>query len=341
MRFFTILAPVVLATSMFGQSATADSGALVTLATVRTEALHQQIVAYGSVAADPGGVTTVSIPRDSMIVAVAVRLGQMVQRGDAIATVETAPAAAAQFAQAQSSLVFARKDLEHTRALYAEQLATKSQLASAEKAYSDAQAAYRQQTRIGANHPREVLRAGVEGVVTSIAVSPGDRVASNAVVASIAQRDRLVLNLGLDPGTAASVPVGAPVHLFSPQNNLIDFRAAVASVAAMMDPQSRLVNAVVSIPKNIAAHLIFGMTLEAHIDLPVRNGLVIPKSALMTDERGNYVFIVRKGNAHRQDVRLAFEAGTRAMVAGGLSAGEQVVAVGSAGLEDGMAVRTK
>ncbi len=337
LAFFMFL---LLTAAVCGAPANAASGALVRLAVAKLGTLQQVVVAYGAVAADPGGVTTVSMPRDGTISAVDVRAGQLVAQGDAIATIETAPAAAAQYAQAKSALNFAQQDLAHTRTLSSEQLATHSQLAAAEKAYSDAIAAFDQQRKIGANHASEVLRASAPGIVTSVGVSPGDRVLANAVVASIAARDRLVVNLGLEPEVAPSVGVGAPVRLFSPQNSMIDFPSRIASVSAMIDPQSRLVNVVVDVPKEMARRLVLGMTLEGRVDLPPRRGLVVPRSALMTDEQGTYVYIVRKGVAHRRNVAVSLEMDSGALLARGVSPNDQVVVAGNSGLDDGMTVRT-
>ncbi len=318
----------------------AASGALVKLAVVKSGVLQQTVLAYGTVSADPGGVTTVSMPRDGTITVVSVRPGQLVGRGDAIATIETAPAAVAQYEQARSALTFAQKDLTHTRMLFSEQLATRSQLAAAEKAYSDALAASRQQKKIGAGNASEVLRASSAGIVTLVSVSPGDRVSTNAVVASIATRDQLILNLGLEPEVAPSVPIGTAVRLFSPQNSMIDFSGRITSVAAMMDSQSRLVNTVAAVPKKIAPRLILGMTLEGRIDLPPQRGLLVPRNALMIDEQGTYVFIVRKGIAHRRNVAVSLETDSGALLARGVSANDQIVIDGNSGLVDGMTVRT-
>ncbi|MDE2163047.1 MAG: efflux RND transporter periplasmic adaptor subunit [Alphaproteobacteria bacterium] len=331
---------LVLAGAACGEPAGAASGALVKLAVVKQGVLQQTVVAYGAVAADPGGVTTISMPRDGTISAVDVRAGQLVAKGDPIATIETAPAAVMQYEQAKSALGFAQKDLAHTQALFGEQLATHSQVAAAEKAYSDALSAFNQQRRIGADRASQVLRAAASGIVISAGVSPGDRVLANAVVASIATRDRLVVDLGLEPEVAPSVPVGTPVRLFSPQNSLIDFSTKIMSVAAMMDPQSRLVNAVVDIPKEIASHLILGMTLEGRIALSPRHGLLVPRSALMVDEHGTYVFIVKKDIARRHNVAVSLETDGGAILSGGVSANDEIVMVGNSGLEDGMPVRT-
>src|SRR5215468_6415373 len=145
--------------------------------------LEPSVVAFGTLAADPNAQATLAIPRDGIVLSVAVRSGKLVGKGDPIATIETAPAATAQFEQAKSALAFAQKDLDHTRALFSEQLATRSSLAAAEKADNDARATFVHQQRIGADKTVETLTASVPGVVTNIAVSPGDHVAADAVIA--------------------------------------------------------------------------------------------------------------------------------------------------------------
>src|SRR5215469_9373158 len=127
----------------------ADPSALVQVARAKIGTLEPSVTAFGTLAADPNALTTLAIPRDGIVVSVVVRAGKLVGKGDPIAAIETAPAATAQFEQAKSALAFAQKDLDHTRALFSEQLATRSTLAAAEKAYTDARSTFAQQQRIG------------------------------------------------------------------------------------------------------------------------------------------------------------------------------------------------
>lgn len=323
----------------FGSAAFADASALVQLAIAQQRAIHPTVPAYGTVAPDPDYLATVAIPRDSIISAVSVRAGQFVSAGYPIVTIWTAPGALATYQQARSALAFAQKDLAHTRELYAEQLATKSQLAAAEKAVADAQAQFQSQTKVGTNKSSEVIRASAPGIVTGLNASPGDRVQANTVVASVATRDRLIVNLGLEPSDALEVTQSAKVRLHSPQRKEIGFAGQIQSVDAMMDAKSRLVNAVVTIPQNVANRLVLGMALEGTVELPAITGIVVPHNALMTDGKGTYVFVVKKNIARRHNVRIEFETDTGALIAQGVAAGDRVVVAGNAGLEDGTHVR--
>jgi RND family efflux transporter MFP subunit len=327
--------------SLLASPSLADPSALVGVASARVGTLEPSVTAFGTLAADPNAQTTLALPRDGIVASVAVRAGRLVGKGDPIAAIETAPAATAQFEQAKSALAFAQKDLDHTRALFSEQLATRSALAAAERAYNDARATFIHQQRIGADKTFETLTAAVPGVVTNVAVSPGDHVGAGAVIASIAARDRMVLNLGLEPKDAAQLAPGAKVAVTSAQDPTLNFVARVASVDAMLDPQSRLVNAVIAIAPEVSRRLILGMSLKARIVLSTQRGIVIPKSALMTDEQGTFVYVVQKDHARRRDVSIGLETGTNVLIAKGLAPRDVVVAVGSAGLVDGMSVRVR
>ena len=336
-----ILVTVLLLTLAPSPSANAQPQALVAVAPAQHKQLNVDVKAYGTVEPDPDYVTNVAIPREGIVLSASIRAGQIVQLGDPIVTIETAAAAAARYQQAQSQVAFAKKDLDRTKSLYNQQLATQSQLASAEKALADAKAQLEAERKIGAGQTTEVLRANAPGIVTSLNASPGDRIVANSIVASIATRDRLILNLGLEPEDALQVPVGAAVTLRAPQSDKISFGGKIQSVNAMMDSKSRLVNAVVAIPQDIANKLILGMVLEAAVELPDSAGITVPRSALMTDRNGTYAFVVTDDVAHRHNVTVALETDSDALIKSDIAAGDDVVISGNAGLEDGTHVRVQ
>jgi membrane fusion protein (multidrug efflux system) len=304
---------------------------LVQLAAAEQGTLHPSVRAYGTVAPDPAHVTVIALPRDGVISSVSVRPGQVVDVGQAVVTFESAPSALATYEQAQSAVTLAQQDLAHTQELSKQQLATNAQVAAAQRTLADAEAQLRAQTQIGAERQTQVLQAPAAGVVIAINVGPGERVTANTAIASIAPRDQLIVNLGLEPEDALQLPVGAEVSLHSPQSARVSFTGKIQSVDALMDPKSRLVNAVATIPQNVAADLILGMVLE---------GVIVPHSALMTSRNGPSIFVVTSGVAHRRDVKVAMETDGLALIADGIMAGEMAVIDGNAGLTDGIHVRT-
>lgn len=65
----------------------------------------------------------------------------------------------------------------------------------------------------------------------------------------------------------------------------------------------------------------------------------MPRSAVLRDAQGAYVFIVKDRVAHRVQVHTGTDNGTWIAVRGDLHAGEQVVTLGNYELRNGMAVR--
>ena len=330
---------VAMTTTLWLSAALAEPAALVSLARAQTSTVHPHVTAYGTVAPDPNGLSSIALPRDVVVTSVFVRTGQAVRAGDPIVAVRTTPNALAAYQQASSTLSFAQKDLAHTRELYAEQLATNSQLAAAIKAFQDAKSALGAQQQIGAGTQSQTLRVDAPGVVTSISVSPGDRVPASTTIASIATHDRLIVDLGLEPSIAGRILRGNPVVLHPTQDAGITLMGRLQSVDGMMDPKSRLVNAVVSIDKSASGSLILGSVLQADIAVSSRVGVVVPHGALMTDAGGTYAFVVSRGVAHRRNVRIALDTGQQTLIAQGIKSGEFVVIAGNAALEDGMHVR--
>src|ERR1035438_4742677 len=103
----------VVTSFLLASAAQADPSALVRLAPARVAQLAPQIGAYGTVSADPNYVTTVFMPREGVVAAISVRPGQTVKVGQPLATIRTAPAAAATYEQAVSTADFAAKDYDH------------------------------------------------------------------------------------------------------------------------------------------------------------------------------------------------------------------------------------
>ena len=193
---------------------------------------------------------------------------------------------------------------------------------------------------MGADHLSETLVAPVQGVVVTLVGARGDAVAGGATIATIASPASLVVNIGIEPASASEIHPGAAVWLKAP-NSALTIASQIVSVGSMLNPQSRLVDAVVRLPDAALSHLLVGMTLSARIASNTRTGIVIPRAALLSDRAGTFVLVVASGVAHRRSVTVAFEAGANTLIASGLHAHEQVIATGVAGVTDGMSIRTR
>jgi len=320
--------------------ATAGPAVQVTLHGVETRTLEDTVTAYGVVSADPDAVNAFNADHQVIVSRLWVTAGQKVAKGDRLVTLSTAPSARMDYRQAAAALKYARDDLSRKRRLLKQQLATRAGVASAEKALQDAKARLAVQKELGNDTEQQVLQAPFAGVVTSLAVSPGQRLQGGSAILNLTRRDRLVVRLGVEPEEASSVPAGGDVRLTPIFGEGPAIRASVDRVQGIVDPKTRLVDVLVRLSGVQTDHLLPGMQLRGRITLSRHDTLAVPRSAVLKDANGPYLFIVRGQHAHRVDVHTGIRTERWIGVSGaGLSAGDRAVTEGNYELTDGAAVR--
>jgi membrane fusion protein, multidrug efflux system len=124
--------------------------------------------------------------------------------------------------------------------------------------------------------------------------------------------------------------------VFSPQTKV---ESQVSDIHAMIDSQTGLVQVLAPIPADSAPRFVIGSYLTAEIILDRHQGLSVPRSAVLRDKQGAYVFTVADGKARRVAVTTGIEQDDWIEITQGLKAGEPVVVSGNYELSDGMPVR--
>ncbi len=315
-----------------------ETGALVRSVPAVRGSEPELAVAYGEAMAASGAPIALSVAQEGEVVAQLVTPGEQVRRGTALLQFRLTAAATSAYRQAESALALARTTERHIAALLAQRLATRDQMAQAQKASADAAAALQALTREGAGQPVQALDAPVDGVVEAFPAAVGDRVAAGTALVTLTPSASLVVTVGIEPRLRTRVRAGQAVRL-----ERLDVAAAgagpegvVARVDGTINPKTRLVDVDVAVPEG---SVIAGEAFRAEIDLGPVAGWVVPHEAVLDDARGNYLFQIKNGHAVRVDVRELLSAGERDVVAGGLVAGRPVVTSGASQLADGAPVR--
>ena len=319
--------------------AKAEASVAVTTVAAASHTLQETLTLYGKLQPDPDHVNTITLPRAGLVSSLSVRLGQRVKEGDPLLKLDTAPTARMDFAQAQAAVDFARNNVQRLHKLLAEQLATKEQVATAERDLSDAEARLQAQRRLGTNVGRETVRAPFAGVITQISASQGQRVQADSVALLLASGDAMVALLGLEPEDVAFVHPGMPVRLTAVLQPDVQIDTEVADVHAMVDPSTRLVDVLVRLPANTSTALVLNSMMQGVITVRDEKTLAVPRSAVLSDDRGAYVFIVKAGRAKRIEVKTGLEQDGLIGITGDVAAGDAVVTVGNYELNDGDPVR--
>lgn len=310
-------------------------------AQVQTVMLKRQPMAdtvsgYGVVSPETRALQTVSLPRPGQILGLLVSAGQLVKKGAPLLEFATGATAALGFRQAQQAVEFAQSEVVRVAQLASQQLATQSQLAVAKKSLADAEAALHAQKTIGSGQAVEQLRAPFDGVVFTVQATQGDRLAAGAPVLQLAREGGQRVLLGVEPVEVVRVRPGMSVSVapvFDPEQKLA---ARVAQVFGMINPQTQFVDVLVALQ---AGGLLPGTRVHAEIQLSRKAEWVVPRSAVLRDSRGAYIFQVRAGRAHRVVVQTGLDRDGLIAVQGEFATSEPVVSQGNYELRDGMDVR--
>ena len=312
------------------------------MALVKTQPILQRAVtdtldAFGELRT--GQVVAVNFPRAGQVSRLWVLDGSAVKKGDPIATLVSDPAARMAYEQAVHAQELAKSELARTEELFKLQLATRSQLDSAKKALADAQAAVQAQRRLGGELKRQTVRAPFDGVVVKLAVAQGDRVQPGATIAQMGHTDSMRAHLGIQPEQAARVRVGMPVAIAPVDEPNAVVHAHVDALHDIIDPSTRLVEAVVILHASKADPLVPGMKVRGRITLDSHMAWLVPHDAVLEEDGKPYIFQVQSGKARRVDVEKRGTYGDLQAISGSFDPKLPVVALGNYEIKDGMAVR--
>lgn len=335
LRLRPLLAIVPLA--LFSCAALAGPATTVTTQTVHLQTLQDTVTAYGRLAAAPGGVEWLSAAQTGRVAAVLVTQGAQVGKGESLVRIEAAPQTQANYQSAVSALTSARAKLDQTRSLEKNGLATRSDLAAAQDAYTSAKARLAALKAEGVGPHAQALRASAAGVVTQLAVSRGQWVKAGDRVAALTPDGSLQVRLGLTPGQAAAVKPHATVRLVPVFGSGKPLSSRVTRVDAQADATTGLIDAEVPVPARRTGPYP-GQWVAGTITLHSVKAPTVKRSAVLRDGQGYYVFVVRDGKAHRVDVKPLIRA--RGLVGlKGIKPGEVVVTQGNFELSNGDSVR--
>ncbi|HDR9283076.1 MULTISPECIES: efflux RND transporter periplasmic adaptor subunit [Burkholderiaceae] len=327
----------------FGQS---QPVALVKTVAVRRTQIAPTLTAYGSVTFAQDNQTDISLPYPAQLNHLQVGAGQSVKRGDPLFTAVADPGAVLSYRQAQNAVTLAHGELQRTLALFTQRLATQSQLSAAEKTLADAEQALAAQQQLGANAVERTARAPFDGVVTRLAAAQGDRVSAGGVILQLGRAGTAAparVTLGIDPSALATVHPGASVlltSLVSPSGTATRSASGrVRGVHTVINPQTRLVDVQVDVPQSPGMLLIPGEPVEGVITVQGAEHWAVPRSAVLRDGQGDYVFQIDRGHAHRVPVQVRVDNGEQLGVDGALQPARTLVVQGNYELADGMPVR--
>jgi len=284
------------------------------------------------------------------VVRVAVEAGSWVRAGQVLAVVDRSVQAqqaaqlAAQVEAARANAALAQSNYERAVALQGRGFVSKAEIDS-KKAIRDA--AYAQvrvaQAQLGATRAQIGqlnIIAPTSGLVLSRNVEVGQIVSpGSGALFHLAEGGQVEMRAQLSQQDLAQIHVGIPADV-TPIGSDASVHGNVWLVSPTIDPQSRLGEVRVSIPYSPAIRP--GGFADVRITAGTTTAPMLPQSAVLSDDRGNYVYVINaKNQVERRDIKIGAVNENGVTIAGGLSGNEAVVLSAGPFLNPGQKVNPK
>ena len=324
-----------------------DQAPSVTVVVPGSQAVARTVAATGSLAAKremPVGVAG----EGGMVSRVLVEPGQWVKAGQVLATIDrsvqtqTADSLASQINVARADLTLAQAELERAQSLVDRGFISKADV-QRRIATRDAAAARLRVTQATlseqrARNARLDIRAPSPGLVLTRGVEPGQIVSSaTGVLFRMAANGEMEMRAQLSEADLQAIHVGSSAQV-TPVGEKRSFAGRVWQLSPVIDPQSR--QGIARIQLSYDPALRPGGFASATIIAGDARQPELPQSALLSDSRGNYVYIVDAENrVRRRDVTLGSVSDDKVAIAGGLTGNERVVQAAGAFLNPGQLVK--
>jgi membrane fusion protein (multidrug efflux system) len=322
----------------------ATSSVLVTVALPLRGALPDLVVAYGTAVPAVNGSQTLSVLVEGQVVRLLVTAGEPVRTGQPLLEFQRSPAASNAHSQAASAVRLARTEQATLVRLLAQQLATRDQVAQADKAVSDAQSTLAAIEAQDGGVGNLVLKAPFNGIVSSLPVAQGERMPAGAPLAIVTREAGLVITVGIDPSLRKRIRGGESVHLRLLSGNEPDdateFPGRVLRIDRVLNPRTRMVDADIQ-PLAPNADVLDGAAFRTEITTGDLNGWIAPRDSVLRDDQGAYVFQVADAKAVRVGVKLLGGSDRESVILGSIDPHKPLVTSGNYQLHDGDRVRLK
>lgn len=276
-----------------------------------------------------------------------VSIGDVVKKGDVIATLDsTALAAGALAAQANVEASDARRiNADRTRERQAkllEQNATPQSRVDDATSGRDTADASVAEARARLNKAREdlsygTLRADFDGVITKVSFEVEQTVAANQIIAEMARPDVVDVVVDVAEKIADNLEVDAPVEIKSSTEPPVQSNGKIRQMSPAADQLTRTYRVWVALPAP-PEKLRLGTTMYATFAEDYPAAVRVPNEAVYDKDNGTFVWVVEGESVHERAVKTADRKGKRAVVTEGIRDGERVVIAGVHQLKEGQKV---
>ena len=273
-----------------------------------------------------------------------VRAGQVLAIVDRSVQAQQAAQLAAQVEAARANAALAQSNYERAVALQGRGFVSKAEIdskkATRDAAYAQVRVAQAQLGATRAEIGRLNVVAPAGGLILARNVEVGQVVSpASGALFRLAEGGQMEMRAQISQQDLSSVHVGLGATV-TPVGSAQAVSGRVWQVSPVIDPQSRLGEVRITVP--FTATMRPGGFAEARISSGSTMAPMLPQSAVLSDERGNYVYIVNgKNEVERRNVKIGSVDDNGVTIAEGLSGNEAVVLSAGPFLNPGQKVKPR
>ncbi len=284
------------------------------------------------------------------VVRVLVDAGSWVHAGQVLAIVDRSVQAqqtaelGAQVQAAKADAALAQNNYDRALALQGRGFVSKAEIdskkASRDAAFAQVRVAQARLAASRAELGRLNVTAPASGLILARSVEVGQIVSpGSGALFRLADAGQMEMQAQLSQQDLALVRVGMPAQV-TPVGADSSFAGSVWQVAPAIDPQSRLGAVRIAVPYDPIIRP--GGYAEAKITAGTTTAPLLPQSAVLSDDRGNYVYIVNgKNEVERRDIKIGTVGDNGVTIAQGLSGNERIVLTAGPFLNPGQKIKPR
>ncbi len=307
----------------------------------RVVLIFATVQGYGTIEPLPEDNIPLTADAPMRIIEILVKPGDQVKKGELVVRLQRDHSLDVAVSKAKISMQKDSLDYKRAVTLFDSGVIPRVKLDNMKNDYDISRADYElQKKQLDYAVQNSELRSPINGIVTSINGVVGQITDLTQPILRIVNLQEMMAIIGIEIEDIAQIRIDQKVDITIP--NLPDspvFKGTVSKLNHEIDPATQLIHIWIRI-KNPTEFLQPGMFAEAKIivkeDL---KALTVPKSAVLEDLEGPYIFIVRDNTVYKTQVKTGVENDSLVQILRGLQKGETVVYQGNYELEDSMKVR--
>jgi HlyD family secretion protein len=283
-----------------------------------------------------------------MVRAVLVEAGTWVRQGQVLATIDRSVQSqniaqlAAQVQVARADAALAQNEYDRSESLVGRGFVSKADL-DRKKAARDAAVARIRVAEANLNAMRAQLgrldiRAPKSGLILSRNIEVGQVVSQGSgALFRLAENGQMEMKAQLSQEDLSFIHEGMPAQI-TPIGTGRSFTGQVWQVAPLIDPTSRQGEVRIAIPYDPSIRP--GGFAEAKIESGATSAPLLPQSAVLSDDNGNYVYVINgKNEVERRAIKIGTVEDLGVTIAEGISGPERVVLSAGPFLNPGQKVK--